>query len=88
MERTSSQLRRAIFEAGDGGGEGGADGGRAPRGRFAAETQLVQGLQQPRRTAVLKAPDGKELVDNKMPLGADGQPLTVAYVACAALLIE
>jgi hypothetical protein len=81
--RTTADLRRVLFEspAEDGAGSPQASAIPAARKtRFLAETQLVQGLQQPRRPPVLRAPDGKELVDNKMPLGANGEPLTLAYV--------
>jgi hypothetical protein len=82
LERTSAQLRRVLFEgaAADGDGDGARDSAHARSGRFVAETQLVSGLLQPRKTAVLKAPDGKELVSNKMPLGADGKPLSLECV--------
>ena len=86
---TTAELRRVLFEGGEDAAptspssSSGAAVPGARKVRFVAETQLVQGLQQPRRPPVLRAPDGKELVDNKMPMGANGEPLTLAYViAC------
>lgn len=85
MERASPERTRALFDAGGATQSGAVDGGvPRKRGVFVAETKLVEVLQaHPRKPIVLKAPDGKQLTDNKMPKGFDGEPLRPEYVGDA-----